>query len=1325
MNTAHLELLKLLRNKYLNASADIQTDMANAMETIVSTVFALPHLIGYELLQNADDADATSVDFILLDQYLMIVHNGASFSPTNVMGLCSYGARETMDKEELRVSASPLIQFLREIDPKGVEKKDDIHKIGYKGIGFKSVFSISNQVWIFSKSDFSFKFDLSYWESKGKLPWQLLPIEVENPPFDLASILQNPEEKVIFLLRLKEEPSTKQKKDLYGHLQKLFEKEHILLFLRNIERMRLIDYHNTEAYKLPTLEINRTRHNDLHYLERKKEGELKDHSRWLTKSYQIPAPKEAQAALSKSATINFPQKLQTVNQLEIAFAARFGKGDELVPQEETLVFSYLPTQKKYKKLPFYVNSNFLMNDNRTEFLPGNAWNKYLFEQIGYYQFKWFEELAQEEKYRMSVPGLIARYSDSAVDYNKSINIGSEKGASEAIFIPVLASQELKKANETIVDQTSISLESEDAKGMVVSSFEEERPLYIADPNLKHIKKIIDVGAKNFNKDRLKSALSRKNHFKTPAENQQLILFLHQKIHQIENKNDRDAWNLMLQDTPFLLNESGALREPPTLFFTPALNDLPTVQGVDFLHPKIYENLVNKQEKIRTWLTQLGTSPMETVEFIRKIILQMLDNKAIDEQNALVITRFLFQHSHHLGNKEWSALQHLPVFIKSGKGSAYLDSLAHTYLANDYDPELPLEKYVENQKYVDSCYLNDGDSKEKWKQFWANLGVNQRIEFTIHDQEINLKKLKELKDSIRQYWNWLISENQIPDHDKFGDQKLLNLVYQSQLPFTNDFQFAVNYWSLLLGKQWNNLRAILQKSTFRHKHGNKQIPSFFIHKVKTSPTFPATDGNCYPSTSLYAPSLEALAGNELKYAALSLTPEQETILGINRHLDQRYCFDLLNNIAAQEEVDKARIQKIYRYLLQNAYQQPEDIKELLLLAINNTFQPAAKLAYLDLPTSAQRKDSPHFIYLDLEPDEALNLCKLLGIRVYDEQDFQINEPTSGPSPFEQQLKEKQIFLAAIYAQRYHLEIQGAEIRIQELLQSVELRSADQLILQIQQDGLVLYEKNLLAWRLDTAIYHLLPAEDPRVRYSFVEVIAPLLQLEEDGKIIDLILQLDSNALREWMVENGYPLPKDQVLDLAIQSSPSVKIHKEFPHPSPTIGGQLQTTQIKATNTDAKIKAKSYLEKNNWKNIQTLDNGTLSAEHADYGNQYFIVLSAVGGTLFMGKGNWERLGKSNYHLLINYQSSGNELIMVSTQEELLQLDKNEYLQFVVKNNYQAAYLSELMNSSDEQAEPRIYVQLRAKTAIFEHIKSFDQLNQEEQMQRPSAQINQDDL
>ena len=87
------------------------------------------HVIS-ELLQNADDAGATEASVDIVDDHLVFAHNGQDFTKEHFESLCRFG----------------------------YSNKRALHTIGFRGVGFKSTFSIGNPVELTSPT-LSLRFD--------------------------------------------------------------------------------------------------------------------------------------------------------------------------------------------------------------------------------------------------------------------------------------------------------------------------------------------------------------------------------------------------------------------------------------------------------------------------------------------------------------------------------------------------------------------------------------------------------------------------------------------------------------------------------------------------------------------------------------------------------------------------------------------------------------------------------------------------------------------------------------------------------------------------------------------------------------------------------------------------------------------------------------------------------------------------------------------------------------------------------------------------------------------------------------------------------------
>ena len=129
-----IEELFRKRSEYKNPDQAEMT--SNLLDTVSSDIYSESQRFVFELIQNADDAAQTDDNEVHFDFYkdsLIISHNGQPFSKEDINALTRSGLST---------------------------KKADTTKIGYKGIGFKSVFGKSERVTIFSDG-FQFRFDKS------------------------------------------------------------------------------------------------------------------------------------------------------------------------------------------------------------------------------------------------------------------------------------------------------------------------------------------------------------------------------------------------------------------------------------------------------------------------------------------------------------------------------------------------------------------------------------------------------------------------------------------------------------------------------------------------------------------------------------------------------------------------------------------------------------------------------------------------------------------------------------------------------------------------------------------------------------------------------------------------------------------------------------------------------------------------------------------------------------------------------------------------------------------------------------------------------------
>ena len=99
--------------------------LRRALERIIQLYTDKAHFV-FELLQNAEDAEAQNIKFVQYEDYLEVLHDGKPFTSANLQSLFDIGMSD---------------------------KVDNLNQIGEFGVGFKSVFSICETVQIESTPD--------------------------------------------------------------------------------------------------------------------------------------------------------------------------------------------------------------------------------------------------------------------------------------------------------------------------------------------------------------------------------------------------------------------------------------------------------------------------------------------------------------------------------------------------------------------------------------------------------------------------------------------------------------------------------------------------------------------------------------------------------------------------------------------------------------------------------------------------------------------------------------------------------------------------------------------------------------------------------------------------------------------------------------------------------------------------------------------------------------------------------------------------------------------------------------------------------------------
>lgn len=414
-----LEKERLIR-KIFNETGSSERDAkntSNALKAIMGDLYTETERFIFELLQNADDQprenSKVNVTLKTLNEDLLFLHSGKPFSKDDVDSISSIGDST---------------------------KKNDAEKTGYKGIGFKSVFSEADTVYIDS-GNFSFAFDKNspiYPEecNMEEIPWQIKPIWEEK--YRLPIDIQNQESFFSSSVGIALHVGAKNT-EKYNHIiPNLLSDPRFALFLRNIGKI-VFEQNNGQR-----IEITKIINNNIIQISSNNTIE-----NWIISDFIIDIPQDIIDAIQSEILI--PDKLKKATRTKISFATKISK-NTINMVNDAVLFTYLPTKVNDFKFKFIVNADFLTTANRESIHYKNIWNQFILKEIGKLITKWCIQLHIHNDYINILPTeKISSINPLSLHFNTAYKTALE---TEAFILNHKG--ELAKQDAIIIDSTDLS-----------------------------------------------------------------------------------------------------------------------------------------------------------------------------------------------------------------------------------------------------------------------------------------------------------------------------------------------------------------------------------------------------------------------------------------------------------------------------------------------------------------------------------------------------------------------------------------------------------------------------------------------------------------------------------------------------------------------------------------------------------------------------------------------------------------------------------------------------------------------------------------------------
>lgn len=371
------DLVKRLHDDIMDYPAGAGQKIVRMLDTLKNQLTASgKEIFIYELLQNANDypvvidgiKQSVDVEFHLTLTSLVFMHTGAAFNEKNVAAICSIN-----DKE----------------------KDTNKDAIGYKGIGFKTVF-LDNEYVYLQTAGFSFRFDKQATRDIVDTPWQILPIWTEYSELTLAekTIFKRAshEFQVKFALRPTRKETLRSIPQSYAQMfREVFSNERVILFIPNLANVRVY----LQGTPVPDIICSRSNNN----------WKVDDFEESIDESITASINRDIEDQESHGG-LKIPTKYLNFRRTKVSFACEVdNETNRIKPVADTCLYCYLPAKEAKWGLKFLMNTDMIPNGPRdnieTEFDNTTNVNEEIARIAGSKLFDWIYKLCSSNLYDYS------------------------------------------------------------------------------------------------------------------------------------------------------------------------------------------------------------------------------------------------------------------------------------------------------------------------------------------------------------------------------------------------------------------------------------------------------------------------------------------------------------------------------------------------------------------------------------------------------------------------------------------------------------------------------------------------------------------------------------------------------------------------------------------------------------------------------------------------------------------------------------------------------------------------------------------------------------
>lgn len=661
------------------------TTTANALDLLSSGIYTEEERFIFELLQNAVDSfdghddRELRIKIILTDDLLIFMHNGTPFSERDLEGLCDIG---------------------------NGNKMNDAKKIGYKGIGFKSVFMHSHLVTVLTNGT-CFKFDKDACENvvkeKGaeyagvRMPWQIIPM-LTNIPSDIDTSGFN----VVTYIQ------TYNKKSLRRKVEKLLADTRFLLFLK-VDNLRISFYDGEQEI----LKLSKSYKNNVLTL-------LKNNipqNRWLIHSKEVKLPSEIKKTLVHDTKV--PTKLKESESVEISFAIALDEDGSILPLKDAVIYTYLPTSYSIG-LSFVVNANFITDAGRQQITKDCSWNEFIFSQIPELYLNWIAEdvaLHNSGWYKV-LPYHLSHKDELSDAYSQSL----DRALKTIPFVKVIDGSMLLPF-DSVVDKIGFSSAIPyNTFNRFIHNEVKENSSYESLVSAEVGNALTQYGISQIDYTQLYILLEKSEQYMGAFSDEEILQLLSWLKDYSLDKNTE--FKRKLSYSKILFDENRGLIEPIACFFPSEYSD----DNPDITEDaKIIKQSLSDSfdDDMTNWLKDLGVQEMSNITVIDKVL---CEEKYISVDNAIDVLRFIYEcnkKENIFNNISKYRLENIKILTNGGR----LLYASELYLSDCYNPICKIQQNYPEDIFVSDLYPKNTEDCTEWSLFLQKLGCANDIKLS--------------------------------------------------------------------------------------------------------------------------------------------------------------------------------------------------------------------------------------------------------------------------------------------------------------------------------------------------------------------------------------------------------------------------------------------------------------------------------------------------------------------------------------------------------------------------------------------------------------------